>query len=313
MSATTTRSTKEWEQARRAAFVQDVLATFTRRPADLLPFEQVRQKLQLHNVHYLGLQDVSLDHIVGSVGRYYDFTRAFLPRQADLQDRWQRIDRLVSNGARLPPIELYKVGQVYFVRDGNHRVSVARHHRFSSIGAHVWECETPVPLAPDTTDIDALLCDAARAAFLEHTQLDHLCPDVVIELTQPDGYEHLLHEIKTFQQAISTIDQREVPLDEAVALWCEMRYTLIVDIIRRRRILEAFPGRTEADLYLWLWRNQEELEARYEQNVLMGEAADDLVKRFSRRFWPARKIKKAVRGMAESIVKGAGGWWKTSR
>ena len=75
----TTSVTREWEQARRAAFVQDVLATFTQRPTDLLPFEEVRQKLQLGNVRYLGLQDIPLDHIVGSVGRYQDFTRAFSP------------------------------------------------------------------------------------------------------------------------------------------------------------------------------------------------------------------------------------------
>ncbi|MDH4138850.1 MAG: hypothetical protein OEW09_19365, partial [Anaerolineae bacterium] len=84
----TTSETWEWEQARRAAFVQDVLGAFTQRPADLLPFEEVRQKLQLRNVRYLGLQDVPLDHIVGSVGRYQDFTRAFFPRWDDLQDRW---------------------------------------------------------------------------------------------------------------------------------------------------------------------------------------------------------------------------------
>ena len=98
-----TSQTREWEQARRTAFIQDALATFTQRPADLLPFEEVRQKLQLSNVRYLGLQDVPLDHIVGSVGRYQDFTRAFFPRRDDLQDRWRRIDRLVS---KLPGVEL---------------------------------------------------------------------------------------------------------------------------------------------------------------------------------------------------------------
>jgi hypothetical protein len=134
MNKTYTTSETQWKQARRVAFAQDVLAAFTKRPADLLPFEEVRQKLQLSNMRYLGLQDVPLDHIVGSVGRYQDFTRAFLPRWDDLQDRWQRIDRLVITGADLPPIELYKVGQVYFVRDGNHRVSVARQHNFPPSG-----------------------------------------------------------------------------------------------------------------------------------------------------------------------------------
>ena len=291
---------QEWKQARRAAFVQGVLATFTHRPADLLPFEEVRRRLRLRNVRYLGLQDVSLDLIVGSVGRYRDFTRAFFPRQDDLQERWQRIDRLVTTGGGLPPIELYKVGQVYFVRDGNHRLSVARQHDAPSIQAYVWEYKTRTPLERET-DVDDLLCKAAHAAFLERTNVDRLCPDLRLELTQPDGYEDLLYEIEAFQQNISRIDEREVEDDEAVALWCEMQYAPIVQIIRQRDILQEFPGRTEADLYLWLRRNHEELEVRYGKKVLMEEAADDLAKRFGEKPSPARQIKKAVGRLAEGV------------
>ena len=292
--------TQEWRQARRAAFVQDVLSAFTRRPADLLPFEEVRQKLQLHNVRYLGLQDVDLDQIVGSVGRYRDFTRAFFPRQDSIQERWQRIDRLTTTGGGLPPVELYQVGQAYFVRDGNHRVSVARQHDTPSIQAYVWEYQTRVPLEPDT-DVDDLLCKAAHAAFLEHTDVDRLCPDMRIELTQPDGYEDLLREIEAFQQAIFQIDERDVDWNEAVTLWCEMQYAPIVEIIQQRDVLQEFPGRTEADVYLWLRRNQEELEVRYGRQVLMEDAADDLAKRFGEKLTPVRQIKKAVERVAEGV------------
>jgi dienelactone hydrolase len=291
---------REWKQARRAAFVQNVLATFTDRPADLLPFEEVRQRLGLRHVRYLGLHDVPLDQIVGSVGRYRDFTRAFFPRQDSLQGRWQRVDRLVTTGGGLPPIELYKVGQVYFVRDGNHRVSVARQHDTPSIQAYVFEYQTRVPLEPDT-DVDSLLCKAAHAAFLERTNVDRLCPDTSLELTQPDGYEDLLREIEAFQQTLSQIDERKVTFDEAVTLWCEMQYAPIVEIIRQRDILPEFPGRTEADVYLWLRRNQEELEVRYGQRVLMEEAADDLAKRFGEKLTPARQIKKAVERLAGGV------------
>jgi dienelactone hydrolase len=297
---TTPETQEKWKQARRSAFAQDVLATFTHRPADLLPFEDVRRQLRLRNVRSLGLQDVDLDQIVGSVGRYQDFNRAFFPRQDGLQERWQRIDRLTTTGGGLPPVELYKVGQVYFVRDGNHRVSVARQHDTPTIQAYVWEYQTRVPLEPDT-DVDDLLCKAAHAAFLERTDIDRLCPDARIELTQPDGYEELLYEIEAFQQSLSQIDEREVSFDEAVALWCEMQYIPIVEIIQRRDILQEFPGRTEADLYLWLRRNQEELEVRYEHQVLMEEAADDLAKRFGEKPSPARQIKKAVGRLAGGV------------
>ncbi len=291
---------EEWKQARRAAFAQDILAAFTQRPPDLLPFEEVRKRLGLRSIRYLGLQDVPLDHIVGSVGRYRDFNRAFFPRQDDLGERWRRVDRLVTTGGGLPPIELYEVGQVYFVRDGNHRVSVARQHNTPTIQAYVWEYKTRVPLEPDT-DVDDLLSKAAHAAFLERTNVDRLCPDTSPELTQPDGYEDLLYEIEAFQQSLSRIDEREVPFDEAVALWCEMHYAPIAQIIRQRDILQEFPGRTEADLYLWLRRNHEELETRYGHRVLLEEAAVDLAKRFGEKPTPARQIKKAVERLAEGV------------
>jgi hypothetical protein len=83
-----------------------------------------------------------------------------------------------------------------------------------------------------------------------------------------------------------------------------MRYTLIVDIIRQRHILQEFPGRTEADLYQWLCRNREELEAGYRHRVLMDEAAADLGERFGHKLRPARQFKKMLRRITEWV----GGW-----
>jgi fermentation-respiration switch protein FrsA (DUF1100 family) len=291
---------QDWEHARRSAFIQDVLGAFTRRPADLLPFDKVQKTLRLCNARYLGVLDVPLDHIIGSVGRYRDFTRAFSPRQSNLQERWRRINQLIAKGGGLPPIELYKVGDAYFVRDGHHRVSVAHQTGQSTIEAHVWEYQTRVPIGPDT-DLGDLMGEGARAAFLEHTNADHLCPGFDVKLTQPDGYDELLYEIEVFQQVLSTIDEREMPFDEAVVLWYEMQYTPIVDIIRQRNILQEFPGRTEADLYLWLRRSQEELDTRYGHQVLMEEAADDLAERFGERPTPARHVRQAVERLAEGV------------
>jgi hypothetical protein len=301
-----------WKQARRTAFVQDVLAAFTQRPADLLSFEQVSQKLKLGTVRYLDLQSIPLDQIVGSVGRYADFTRAFFPREDHLQDRWQRIERMATGAKELPPIELYQVGQAYFVRDGNHRVSVARQLGIATIKAYVWEYETSVPLAPDS-DVDDLLCRTAHAAFLERTGIDRLCPHLSIRLTQPDGYEDLLAEIEAYQQILSRVDRRELSFDEAVTLWCDLRYIPIVEIIREQYVLEGFPGRTETDLYLWLCHNRQELEARYEHHVPMGEAAADLTRRSGGRLFPARRIKKAAVWIRRAAVHWATKAWTTAR
>jgi hypothetical protein len=302
-----------WKQARRSAFVQEVLAAFTQRPAHLLSFEHVQEKLQLNNVNYLDIQDIPLDQIVGSVGRYSDFTRAFFPRQDHLQARWQSIEQLLSSGRNLPPIEVYKVGQVYFVRDGNHRVSVARQRQMLTIRALVWEYQTEVPLDPADLDIDDLLCRTAHTAFLDRTHLDRLCPDVQIRLTQPDGYEDLLHEIETYQRIFATVDGRDIPFDEAVTLWCEIRYIPIIEIIRQRYVLQEFPGRTETDLYLWLCQNLQELESRYEDGMLMERAADDLGRQFGEGTFSARRIRGTAKYLARSVVGQAADWWRAVR
>ncbi|MEJ2211067.1 MAG: hypothetical protein P8129_18790 [Anaerolineae bacterium] len=291
---------REWEQARRTAFVQDVLGAFTQRQANLLPFEEVRCSLHLRNAQYLGLQDVPLDQIAGSVGRYQDFTRAFFPRRGIARDRWREIARLthIIDG-KLPPVELYKVGHVYFVRDGNHRISVARQQKMALVPASVWDYETRVPLDPETAR-DDLLRKAALASFLEKTDVDrHLCDDMSIELSEPDGYEDLLQQMESFQYALSQIDREPVDFAPAVALWCEMCYSPIVEIMRQAQILDDFPDRTEADLYLWLCRSQEELALRYGQDVLIEEAAEELADRFGGGSSPARQVRRALGRVGE--------------
>jgi hypothetical protein len=303
---------KEWERARRRGFVQEILAAFTRRPADLMRFDEVYEKLDLRIMADRGLQPVPLDQIVGSVGRYQDFTRAFFPRQAHLGDRWKRIEEMVVQGRELPPVDLYKVGGAYFVRDGNHRVSVARQHGRSMIDASVWEYETDVPLGPDD-DVDEVLCRAAQAEFVQQTHIEDLCPELRVRLTQFVGYQDLLCEIASFQQVVSHIDRREVAFDEAVQLWAQLRYRPIVDIIRRQHVLDAFPGRTEADLYLWLCRHQAELESHHGQHVLMEQAADDLAKRSEERFLSARSVKLALRVAAFAALSRAVDGWNALR
>ena len=239
---------------------------------------------------------------MGSVGRYQDFTRAFFPRRGIARERWREIAHLTAiiDGS-LPPVELYKVGQLYFVRDGHHRISVARQQKVLCVEACVWEYETRVPLEPGIA-LEDLLAKAACAAFLEHTNADQfLCSDMRIELTQPEGYDDLLLQIEAFQYSLSRIDEREVPFAEAVGLWCEMRYAPIIEIIRKRDILRGFPERTEADLYLWLCRNQEELATRYGRDVLLDEAADDLAGRFGEKLSPTRQVKKTIERVAGGV------------
>src|SRR5687768_4195821 len=117
---------QDFQSARKKAAIQEVLARIRGKSNQLLSYEEVADKLKLRARTDRGVQHIPLEAIVGSVGRDTDFTRAFLPRRAVDQQRWAKVKTAMEDGAGLPPIEVYKVGEVYFVMDGNHRVSIAR-------------------------------------------------------------------------------------------------------------------------------------------------------------------------------------------
>ena len=109
-----------------------------RSPRDhVLSFEEARSVLTRWSQVHRGMRTVEVEKITGSVGRYRDFDGSFLPRKESMGDRWGRIDRAYHRGDELPAVSLYKIGDRYFVRDGNHRVSVARYHGVAAIDAEV--------------------------------------------------------------------------------------------------------------------------------------------------------------------------------
>jgi hypothetical protein len=105
----------------------------------LLSFDDVRRELAAKNRLYRGTRVVEVDQIVGSVGRWRDFDRSFLPARASVGQRWKRIDRAFQRGKDMPPVKLYKLEEAYFVVDGHHRVSVARYHDVPTLEAAVVE------------------------------------------------------------------------------------------------------------------------------------------------------------------------------
>jgi len=268
-------SLRDFDRARRKAFMQSILSLLTRRSLDLLPYDQVREQLRLHSRRFRGLQEVPLDQIVGSVGRYRDFTRTFLPRSSDLRERWATVEDRVKEGG-LPPVDLYQVGDAYFVRDGNHRVSVARAQGAPSIEAYVWEYPSLVPLTPDD-DLNDLLIKREYVVFLEKTRLKRLRPDQRIEFTAPGRYRDLLEHIEAHRHYLGQEHGREIPYQEAVTSWFDNVYLPIVQAIGEYNVLSRFPGRTEADLYIWISRWQYELSERYGKPVSAKEAVDGFV------------------------------------
>ncbi|MGE5775088.1 MAG: hypothetical protein ACM33V_02650, partial [Chloroflexota bacterium] len=160
----------------------------------------------------------------------------------------------------LPPVVLYKVGQVYFVVDGHHRVSVARQQGQLYIEAEVRECATRVNITPDIK-LDDLQILESKVTFLERTSLDRLRLDANIKVTIPDGFERMLEHIAVHRYFMGLDLKRDISENEAVMDWYDNVYMPIIKVIRDTEILKEFPGKTEGDLYLWVLDHQHYLQA----------------------------------------------------
>jgi nucleotide-binding universal stress UspA family protein len=253
---------EDFRRARNQANLKELISRLTGESNQLLSYDEVRQRLKLQGGMEKGIQDIPLDAIVGSVGRYSDFTRDFLPRQEVAPDRWARILVAANGLVGLPPIEVYKIGEVYFVMDGNHRVSVARQLEATHIQAYVTEVQTHVPITPDITP-DDLILKAEYNEFLEQTRLDRLRPGSDLSVTAPGQYPILLEHIEVHLYFMGIDFQRTVSYPEAVTHWYDYVYLPVVEIIRQQGILHDFPKRTETDLYLWIAEHRREFEIEF--------------------------------------------------
>ncbi len=252
----------DFDRAIYKGFWRKVVAWLTGKRNTLLPYDEVRQHIPLKGQHSLGLQQVPMEKIIGSVGRYQDFDRAFLPLHERTKDRWINIDAAHIRQEYLPPVDLIKMGEVYFVKDGNHRVSVARERGQDYIDAYVTEIEIPVPLTIDT-EVDDLALKREYAAFLEKTNLSRLRPGANLESNTPGQYDVLLQHIAFHHWVIGQQRGSDVLYEDGVVSWYDHVYLPLAEAIRAQNILKEFPGVTETDLYVWLVKYQWYLSLAY--------------------------------------------------
>jgi hypothetical protein len=280
MSEQQARTDFRWARVR--AFLREVRSALSGRSNQLLPWEAVREHLHLGSQVYKGLETVPLEQIVGSVNRYLDFDRVFLPTQDHTAHRWRSISRAFYEEEALPPVQLYQVGDAYFVMDGNHRVSVARERGQVFIDAEVIKVHTRVPVEANL-NADDLEIKEEYTDFLERTHLDELRPDQRIEFTIGGGYRRVLEHIAVHRHFMGLEFERFVSVEEAVTDWYDTIYMPLVRIIRQKEVLKEFPNRTEADLYLWIIDHQHFLKERLGPRVGAEQAARHFAAHYTRK------------------------------
>ncbi len=270
----------DFRRVRRRAALHEIVSQLQGKSSNLLSYEDVFHKLKGHEVSMRELKDIPIDSIVGSVGRYRDFNRRFLPKDSIRSERWARVKMAMTGLKGVPPIEVYQIGEAYFVKDGNHRVSVAREMGFSHFQAYVTQIQTKVPLTLNV-EPDELILKAEFADFLEQTNLDQIRPDADLTLTVPGQYLVLLEHIEVHRYYMGIDQRREVSYDEAVLHWHDTLYQPVVDIIRKRGMLREFSNRTDTDLYLYITQHRAQLENTLGWEITTDTAAGDIEPRSS--------------------------------
>ncbi len=273
------RAIEDFHRARQRGNWEQILGRLRGRQVDLLSYDTVADQLKVVDSEKRGVEEIPLDAIVGSVGRYDDFTRTFMPRKAHDQERWAGVMAAAPDVSLLPPIDVYQIGDIYFVLDGNHRVSIARQQGYKTIKAQITEVRTRAPLPPGAQP-DEMIIHAEYARFLEHTKLDMLRPGLDLRVTVPGRYDDLRAHIEVFRYLAETAENRDLSDEEAHTRWYDDSYLPVVHTIRDLRLHHHFPGRTETDFYLWVADYQAELKNRIGWEISLDEAAAKLAAHF---------------------------------
>lgn len=266
---------------------QRVGSLFTGRRDDLLSYTAVKDILHPAEETYRGVLPVRVANIVGSEGRYNDFTRSFLPRHRHMRGRWIHIGAAMYQDVALPAVRLYEIGGAYFVRDGNHRVSVAKNSGVEFVDAEVTTLDTYFSITPDMTldAIEAAVIEYERQRFNSLTNADDLLRGVEIRFTTAGRYDVLLSQMQEQRRRMEAKRGAAVTLAEAMAAWHAEVYAPLAELIRTEGLERAFPDRTESDLYVWILQHWELLRRKYGAAFSAREAIRDFVRSNRRSVW----------------------------
>jgi len=247
----------------------------------LLSFNDVKGILKPKNEVYMGSQTVPIKLIVGSEGRYHDFNKYFLPRKEHMRQRWSRVDEAHIKDIVLPPILLYEIGGVYFVRDGNHRVSVAKLQDVEFIDAEVISLTTEINIIPSMTteELTAELIKYEKNIFYSETLFGDLTEYWDMNFSSPGRYDVIYNHILVHKYYLNEDIEEEIHFNDALVSWYNNVYRPVIKIIRDHWLLANFPGRTEADLYVWIIKHWDFLKKKY-GTYSLNKAAGDFSKKY---------------------------------
>jgi hypothetical protein len=279
------QASQDFNKARNRALLSRIQNFMNTERDSLLSFYDVKKILKPKNEVYRGMKTVPIKLIVGSEGRYRDFNKYFLPRSEFLRARWERVDKAQIRDIPLPAIQLYEIGGAYFVRDGNHRVSVARAQGVEEIDAEVTSLSTEIIITPSMTaeELKEAVINYEKKLFYEKTQFGELTGDDNLVFTQPGRYDEIYNHIMVHKYYLNQNRNEEIPFAEALVSWYRNVYLPIVKIINDDMLCLNFPGRRPSDLYVWIVSHWDFLKKKNGLSFSLSAAARDFSVRYGKK------------------------------
>ena len=275
----------DFNRAHRHARLQSIFSTFRWSNPDLLSFYEVTKLIHPEAEAYKGMKTIPVNKIIGSESRYHDFSAAFYPKSLRLQKRWESIDAARLDDVILPPISVYKLGEWYFVRDGNHRVSVARSKGVLYIDAEVVELTSKIPLEEGITmnEIKKRVVAYERQRFIDQFNPTYLPMDKIVFST-PGAYPEMVNHILVHKYYANQNRKDVMSFQEGAESWYKNVYLPIVNAINSEHLLKDYPGQTEADMYMWLVRKWDKMK-RSNASATECDAAHEVKKEARKHYW----------------------------
>ena len=271
---------EDFSKARNKAWINEMQNVMHPDKKRLLSLNDVKKILKPKNEVYVGLKTVPIKKIVGSEGRYNDFDNRFLPRSNELKQRWMNVDQAHLSDIVLPPIQLYELGGLYFVRDGNHRVSVAKMQGVEFIDAEVISLQSEVQLPPDVR-LDTLLAAVIRyekRVFYNETHFGDLTDYWDLDFTATGRYDVIYNHILVHKYYMNEQQHTEIDFNDALISWFQTVYLPVIAVIDKYKLLSDFKDRTKSDIYVWVVKHWDRLKQKNGNDYSLDAATKDFVK-----------------------------------
>lgn len=300
----------DFARARNKALFNEIQHLLTPEEAAMISLKAVRKVIKTQSETYIGMKVIPINKIVGSEGRYRDFDNQFFPKRSIIKERWEHVDEAVIKDIVLPPIKVYELGGLYFVRDGNHRVSVAKSKGVEFIDAEVVSLQTEIKLSPARTlnGMMKQIISYEKRNFYFETNFGDITDYWVLDFSTAGQYDVIYNHILTHKYFINQNQTEEIPMEDAILSWFNNVYLPVVTTIQKYKIMKYFRKNTVSDLYVWMITFYDELKKKFGDELPLEQIVHDIKreKKFSllsrvRNFIKKYILKKEISNFSHKI------------